>query len=105
MIQKGQKVRKGMKIVIDIDDDVYKRALVYKNIQLASNRANDLSELTTAVANGTPLPKGHGRLFILDEKVAKKYLTKFSFSLQDWISEVGISEATLKIIEADKDGE
>lgn len=46
-----------MQIVINIDEDVYKRALVYKDIQLASNSANDLSELTTAVANGTPLPK------------------------------------------------
>ncbi len=45
-----------MKIVIDIQDDVYKRALVYKDVQLASNRANDLSELITAVANGTLLP-------------------------------------------------
>lgn len=51
-----------MQIVINIDDDVYKRALVYKDIQLASNKANDLSELITVVANGTPLPKGHGDL-------------------------------------------
>lgn len=46
-----------MQIVINIDDDVYKRALVYKGVQLASNSANDLSELITAIANGTPLPK------------------------------------------------
>lgn len=51
-----------MQVVINIDDDVYKRALVYKDVQLASNSANDLSELITAVANGTPLPKGHGEL-------------------------------------------
>lgn len=51
-----------MQIVINIGDDVYKRALVYKDVQLASNKANDLSELITAVANGTPLPKNHGRL-------------------------------------------
>ena len=56
-----------------------------------------------AIANGILLPEGHGRLFILDEEVAKKYFTKFSFSVQDWISEVGISEATLKIIESDKE--
>ena len=55
-----------MQIVINIQDDVYKRALVYKEVQLASNRANDLSELITAVANGTPLPKGHGRLIDAD---------------------------------------
>ena len=55
-----------MQIVINIDDDVYKRALVYKDVQLASNKANDLSELITAVANGTPLPKGHGKLKDVD---------------------------------------
>ena len=49
------------------------------------------------------LPKGHGRLFILDEEKAKKYFAKFSFSVQDWISEVGISNATIKVIEADKE--
>lgn len=64
----------------------------------------DLKETTYfAIANGTVLPKGHGRLFILDEEKAKKYLTNFSFSCQSWISEVGISEATLKVIEADKE--
>lgn len=56
-----------MQIVINIDDNVYKRALVYKGVQLASNSANDLSELITAVANGTPLPKGHGRLLDADK--------------------------------------
>lgn len=56
-----------MQIVINIQDDVYKRALVYKEVQLASNRANDLSELIKAVGNGTPLPKGHGRLIDADE--------------------------------------
>lgn len=47
-----------MKILIDIDEDVYRRSLVYKDGQLAGNSANDLAELTIAVANGTPLPVG-----------------------------------------------
>lgn len=46
-----------MQIVMEIDDDVYKRALVYKGERLTSNIANDLSELITAVANGTPLDR------------------------------------------------
>ena len=57
--------------------------------------------LAEAICNGIVLPKGHSRLFILDEEKAKNFFTKFSFSLQDWISEVGISNATIKVIEAD----
>ena len=55
-----------MQLVINISEDVYKRALPYKDEILASNNANDLSELIHVVANGTPLPKGHGRLGDLD---------------------------------------
>ena len=59
--------------------------------------------LAEAIRKGTVLPKGHGRLFILDEEKAKNFFTKFSFSIQDWISEVGISNATIKVIKADKE--
>ena len=55
------------------------------------------------IASGIVLPKGHGRLFILDEELTKKFFTSFSFSCQKWISEVGISNATLKVIESDKE--
>ena len=55
-----------MQIVIDISDDIYKRLLSYKDVPIISNHSNFLPELTHAVANGVPLPKGHGR--ILDEK-------------------------------------
>ena len=89
-----------MQIVIDIPKFIYDMTKAQKKVIDA-----DVKIVGKAIVEGTVLPKGHGRLFILDEKVAKKYLTKFSFSLQDWISEVGISEATLKVIEADKDGE
>ena len=51
-----------MQIVIDIDDDMYK--------SVVNNDAYVLGDvdwilLENAIANGTPLPKGHGRL--LDE--------------------------------------
>lgn len=51
-----------MKIVIDIDEDIYNRSLVYKDEQLTVNSANDLAKLTIAVANGIQLPEGHGDL-------------------------------------------
>ena len=87
-----------MKLLIDMDDNLYTR--LFDN---GVDNYNDAADIAKAIRKGTVLPKGYGRLFILDEEVAKKYFTKFSFSLQDWVSEVGISEATLKIIEADKD--
>lgn len=52
-----------MKIVIDIDDDMYK--------SVANNDAYVLGDadwilLENAIANGTPLPEHHGRLGDLD---------------------------------------
>ena len=89
-----------MKLVIDVDDNLYTR--LFDN---GIDNYDDAADMARAIRKGTILPKGHSRLFILDEEKAKKYFTKFSFSLQDWISEVGISNATIKVIEIDKDGE
>ena len=86
-----------MKILIDIDDNLYTR-LFDNGIDDYDNAA----DMAKAIRKGIVLQKGYGRLFILDEEKAKKYFTKFSFSLQDWISEVDISKATIKVIEADK---
>lgn len=50
-----------MQIVIDIDDKLYSR------IKYLEPRADTmLDELMRSVQNGTPLPKGHGRLGDLD---------------------------------------
>lgn len=54
------------------------------------------------IANGTPLPKEHGRLIILSEDELKKNQINVDFSCQKWISEVGLSKATVAIIKADK---
>lgn len=58
-----------------------------------------------ALMDGTPLPKGHGRLMILSEDAVKREQTLLNFSCQKWISEVGLSNATMAIIEADKAGD
>lgn len=88
-----------MKQIIDIDDNLYTR--LFDN---GVDNYNDVAvDMAKAIRKGTVLPKGHGRLFILDEEKAKNFFTKFSFSSQDWISEVGISNATIKVIEADKE--
>ena len=50
-----------MQIVINIDEEVYNRTLTYKDIPEIANL------LLYAVANGVPLPKGHGRLKDIDK--------------------------------------
>ena len=46
-----------MKIMIDIDEDFYEEIKQYGNI----------SVIHKAILDGTPLPKGHGRLIDADE--------------------------------------
>ncbi len=57
-------------------------------------------DILGGITNGTPLPKGHGRLIILSEDAVKREQTPLSFSCQNWISEAGLSNATVAIIEA-----
>lgn len=52
-----------MKIVIDIPKEEYDEIL--------SSEDCGLHTLTRAVANGTPLPKGHGRLVDMSEVIVK----------------------------------
>lgn len=50
-----------MQIVIDIDDEEYQRTMRhYKSFP------RDLSHYERNIVNGTPLPKGHGRIGDLD---------------------------------------
>lgn len=85
-----------MQIVIDISDRIY------KTVQKKRLNIIDGEILEQALANGTPLPKGHGRLVILSENRLKENQINLDFSCQKWISEVGLSNATVTIIEADK---
>ena len=54
-----------MQIVIDIDDDMYK-SVVNNDVYVLGDV--DWILLENAIANGTPLPKGHGDL--IDRKLA-----------------------------------
>lgn len=56
-----------MQLVINIDEKIYKRILPYRDFPVISSLANDYSELMHAVANGVPIPKGHGRIGDLDK--------------------------------------
>lgn len=50
-----------MKIVIDIDEDYYE--IIKHNVKVSHNDFKPLK----IIANGIPLPKGHGRLIDADE--------------------------------------
>lgn len=84
-----------IELVIKIPENEYKLCKKYKG------HLGNHGMISDAIANGTPLPKGQ-RLIILSEDAVKREQTPLSFSCQNWISEVGISNATVAIIEADR---
>ncbi len=53
-----------MQIVIELDDEMYKQ--ISTNIDVYVLDEVDFILIENAIANGTPLPKGHGRLGDLD---------------------------------------
>ena len=93
-----------MQVVINIDEEIYKRILPYKDEPVISNLANDYPEITHAIANGTPLPKGHGKL--VDKK--KLGLTDFEIVMCEGSYKEGLKmllekiENAPTIIEADE---
>jgi hypothetical protein len=97
-------VRDKMQIVINIDEEIYKRILPYKDLPVISNLCNDYPEITYAIANGVPLPKGHGRLVDANEIDNNIYDLTRSMDLNyGQISEVVDTAPT--IIEADRSEE
>lgn len=86
-----------MQIVIDINENLYTR--LFDN---GDESVSDMSEACTAIRKGIPLPKGHEQLILLSKDKVKENQINLDFSCQKWISEVGLSNATVAIIEADK---
>ena len=94
-----------MEIVIDIDENVYTR--LFDNG--VDTSLEDRKVIDRAVRNGTPLPKGHGRLIDADELLLKSawYGESFTFdnpmpNENEAVSVEDIENA-LTIIEADKE--
>jgi hypothetical protein len=58
---------KEVELVIKISEEIYKRILPYKDLPIISNLANDFPEIIHAIANGVPIPKGHGKIGDLDK--------------------------------------
>lgn len=59
-----------MQIVIDIDEETY------NEIKKIVADGNEMCFMQTLIANGTPLPKGHGRL--IDAEVFSHNVVKYS---------------------------
>ena len=90
----------GIELLIKIPTAIYEAS------QILDVKYEDTVQIPLEViTNGTPLPKGHGRLIVLSEDAVKREQTSLNFSCQNWISEVGLSNATVAIIEADIESE
>lgn len=89
-----------MEMVIDIEEKIFEELTKYNEPIPSGNRLYD--SVLLSIYNGTPLPKGHGKL--IDENELKKEAIRCEWSR----SMYGILEHTLSymkpIIEADKGG-
>ena len=56
-----------MQIVIEIDDEMYEKVIKTNVVYVLEDV--DCILIENAIANGTPLPKGHGRLIDADRLV------------------------------------
>lgn len=81
-----------MQIVINIPDEVYEA------INYAALYGRERNYGYLAIANGTPLPKGHGRLIDAD-KIKFEYLP----GSNEWIATEALIDNQPTIIEADKE--
>ena len=79
-----------MQIVINIDDNLYNALMKIKD------SVESLHGFTKIIANGTPLPKGHGRLKDIDKIIRDGISKEFC----DWYDEMQYAQT---IIEADKE--
>lgn len=89
-----------MEIVIKIDDERYKDIKRIAEVQFESNYFKTAEQI---IANGTPLPKGHGRL--IDANKLKTHIvgTEQGTDLEVYLKPTVINAPI--IIEADKESE
>ena len=84
-----------MQIVIDIPEEIYEEIKTTKSIYRTGAKV-----LCNAIVNGTPIPKGHGRLIDADTI----YLIDEDFLYQsDYVVAEGAVDNAPTIIEADKE--
>ena len=92
-----------MHVVIDMPEELYEALSESSEIIISGQRSGKtlMSVLVNAVANGTPLPKGHGRIGDFDAFLKGFLFDKRADNLEcGWIREL-IEQTT--IIQADKE--
>lgn len=104
MMNVWRKWGKGMQIVIDISEEDYN--IMCHNIAV-NNPLCPLSqeEMVSKVANGTPLPKGHGRLIDVNDLLDRIGLEDNDTNREENVGEIITLEDfdyTPTIIEADR---
>lgn len=88
-----------IELVIKVDEKIYQEALKSGYSHLYDE------EVANAVANGTPLPKGHGKLIDVDDLTwARHTVNKYGYEEDIVVSWDDIVDAPT-IIEADKEGD
>lgn len=96
-----------MQIVIDITDS--DKEIIDNGFKSSEVSVNFYRRLITAIQQGTPLPKGHGRLMDADESIkVLKSLGSRDYrrergTIQEAIKMLNYEEYTSTIIEADKE--
>lgn len=88
-----------MQLVIDIDEIIYKEAV---NNRLLFDKY--ISEVAIAIIDGTPLPKGHGRLIDENELIDEIVCEEIDGIYHDVIYAHSVYDANT-VIEADKENE
>ena len=82
----SEKVRVKMELVINISECTYKAKQ-----RLVANQKRMVDEVDIAIANGTPLPKGHGDLIDVNRKIT---VPVYDEQYEEW------GEETLTVREA-----
>ena len=95
-----------MKIVIDIDDNVYDLVKQFeKGLGLIDKQSDTVdTALMRAIINGIPLPEGYGRLGDLDALEASMRYEVLKHDLNEYGC-LGLVSCAPTIIEATKEGE
>ena len=95
-----------MQIVINIDDDLYK-SIIGHRCKIKYQQFCDYEDLKNAIEDGTPLPRGHGKL--IDADALEKKMCDREEELGDdralWESSavsVALNMFASTIIEADR---
>lgn len=87
-----------MKLVIEIDEARFKDIQRIAEVQIERNHFQTAEQI---IANGTPLPKGHGRLIDADALKKHKYHDKDRYENAVAVAQIDWADT---IIEADKEG-